>query len=62
MSASPDKVREQMLRYLDGTLPETETRALNTQLESSLELRREFAELLRQQVQLAELGAEMTEK
>nr|MDQ3625227.1 PA14 domain-containing protein [Verrucomicrobiota bacterium] len=60
-SEAPDSLREAMLRYLDGSLPEAETRELNAQLQASPELRREFAELLRQDIQLTELGAKLAE-
>lgn len=62
MNDFPDHLREQMLRYLDGTLNELETHELGVALKSSSDLRREFAELLRQQVQLGELGTEQADK
>lgn len=60
-SEAPDPFREAMLRYLDGSLPEAETRELNAHLEASPERRREFAQLLRQDIQLTELGAKLAE-
>src|SRR5207253_8091950 len=53
-----DEPREQMLRYLDGTLPADEVERLNRRLRSDLALRREFAEIVLQQVHLGELGRE----
>lgn len=62
MNSSPDQLREQMLRYLDGTLSEAEIRELNHQLQTIPAQRREFAELLRQQIQLSEMGTELADK
>ena len=51
--------RTQVARFLDGKLPESDTRLLNEELRGSEELRREFAILARQEVQLRELAAEV---
>src|SRR5438552_8432257 len=51
-----DDPRERMLLYLDGTLPADEVERLNARLRSDTALRREFAEMVLQQVQLNELG------
>jgi ferric-dicitrate binding protein FerR (iron transport regulator) len=53
-----DAAREQMLRYLDGTLPPGEAGQLNARLKTEPGLRHDFAGLLLQQVQLAEIGQE----
>lgn len=55
---SNDANWERMLRYLDGTLPDEEVAGLSAALRADPALRREFADLLRQQLKLEELLAE----
>ena len=53
---TPDATRSLMLRYLDGSLPQSELEGLNASMKADVALRREFAALLLQEVQLAEIG------
>ncbi|MBN1675235.1 MAG: hypothetical protein JXR37_29615 [Kiritimatiellae bacterium] len=62
MNGENGKTRTQarllMLRYLDGSLPEDGVSELNVRLKATPALRRDFADLLLQSVQLVELGQE----
>lgn len=53
-----DQVWKQMLRYLDGTLPDTEVEMLNRQLKDDPQLRELFGDLILQQIKLQEIAQE----
>ena len=50
---------EAILRYLDGALGKEEVADLNKEMQTNTSLRREFADLLLQHVQLSEMAKEM---
>lgn len=54
-----DATRQQMLRNLDGSMSEAEIHWLRAELEASPALQREFADLVRCQVQLGEIASEL---
>lgn len=51
-----DHAWNQMLRYLDGTLPEEDVRSLNRRLKEDRECRELFEDLMLQQIKLKEIG------
>jgi hypothetical protein len=58
MSDLSDSVAKEIVAYLDGSLDAAQVKELGARLQQDRSLRREAAQLLLQQVQLAEIGQE----